>query len=176
MLSPCVPFQRVAATCPAGFQHLAHDQHPEATGGPSESTADPCEISGRRLGRKTVLSFENSWDSTHFTYICVKIYIYVYIQDGIYQKKFKGIATGKRKCKTHTQKMRALCPWQFIQLAIPRATRRWQARAILHLFSQDFFKVHWFRDSEKAMALHSSTLAGKSHGGRSLVGCSPWGR
>ena len=29
---------------------------------------------------------------------------------------------------------------------------------------------------EKAMAAHSSTLAGKSHGQRSLVGCSPWGR
>ena len=25
------------------------------------------------------------------------------------------------------------------------------------------------------MALHSSTVAGKSHGWRSLVGCSPWG-
>ena len=30
-------------------------------------------------------------------------------------------------------------------------------------------------DSEKAVAPHSSTLAGKSHGRRSLVGCSPWG-
>ena len=28
---------------------------------------------------------------------------------------------------------------------------------------------------EKAMATHSSTLPGKSHGRRSLVGCSPWG-
>ena len=28
---------------------------------------------------------------------------------------------------------------------------------------------------EKAMATHSSTLPGKSHGWRSLVGCSPWG-
>ena len=28
---------------------------------------------------------------------------------------------------------------------------------------------------EKAMAPHSSTLAWKSHGWRSLVGCSPWG-
>ena len=27
----------------------------------------------------------------------------------------------------------------------------------------------------EAMAPHSSTLAGKSHGQRSLVGCSPWG-
>ena len=30
--------------------------------------------------------------------------------------------------------------------------------------------------AEKAMAPHSSTLPGKSHGWRSLVGCSPWGR
>ena len=29
---------------------------------------------------------------------------------------------------------------------------------------------------EKEMAIHSSTLAGKSHGQRSLVGYSPWGR
>ena len=29
---------------------------------------------------------------------------------------------------------------------------------------------------EKAMAPHSSTLAWKTHGQRSLVGCSPWGR
>ena len=29
---------------------------------------------------------------------------------------------------------------------------------------------------EKAMAPHSSTLAWKIHGWRSLVGCSPWGR
>ena len=29
---------------------------------------------------------------------------------------------------------------------------------------------------EKEMATHSSTLAWKSHGWRSLGGCSPWGR
>ena len=29
---------------------------------------------------------------------------------------------------------------------------------------------------EKAIAPHSSTLAWKIHGQRSLVGCSPWGR
>ena len=28
---------------------------------------------------------------------------------------------------------------------------------------------------EKAMVTHSSTLPGKAHGRRSLVGCSPWG-
>ena len=38
------------------------------------------------------------------------------------------------------------------------------------------FKPHYTPVSEKAMAPHSSTLAGKSHGWRSLVGCSPWGR
>ena len=32
------------------------------------------------------------------------------------------------------------------------------------------------RSLEKAMAPHSSTLAWKIHGRRSLVGCSPWGR
>ena len=32
------------------------------------------------------------------------------------------------------------------------------------------------RGSEKAMVPHSNTLAWKSHGRRSLVGCSPWGR
>ena len=32
------------------------------------------------------------------------------------------------------------------------------------------------RSLEKAMASHSSTLAWKFHGQRSLVGCSPWGR
>ena len=32
-----------------------------------------------------------------------------------------------------------------------------------------------FPHAEKAMAPHSSTLAGKSNGRRSLVGCSPWG-
>ena len=29
---------------------------------------------------------------------------------------------------------------------------------------------------EKGMATHSSILAWRSHGQRSLVGCSPWGR
>ena len=33
----------------------------------------------------------------------------------------------------------------------------------------------WTPPPEKAVAPHSSTLAGKSHGWRSLVGCSPWG-
>ena len=29
---------------------------------------------------------------------------------------------------------------------------------------------------EKEMAIHSALLPGKSHGGRSLIGHSPWGR
>ena len=33
-----------------------------------------------------------------------------------------------------------------------------------------------FQEVEKAMAPHSSILAWKIHGQRSLVGCSPWGR
>ena len=36
--------------------------------------------------------------------------------------------------------------------------------------------TNWEWNSEKAMAPHSSTLAWKIHGWRSLVGCSPWGR
>ena len=34
---------------------------------------------------------------------------------------------------------------------------------------------HLHSPTEKAMAPHSSTLAWKIHGQRSLVGCSPWG-
>ena len=37
-------------------------------------------------------------------------------------------------------------------------------------------KKHCTKSVEKAMAPNSSTLAGKSHGWRSLVGCSPQGR
>ena len=33
----------------------------------------------------------------------------------------------------------------------------------------------WEDPQEKEMAAHSGTLAWKSHGQRSLVGCSPWG-
>ena len=33
----------------------------------------------------------------------------------------------------------------------------------------------WQDPLEKEMATHSSILAGKSHGQKSLVGCSPWG-
>ena len=34
----------------------------------------------------------------------------------------------------------------------------------------------WEDPLEKARATHSSTLPGESHGGRSLVGYSPWDR
>ena len=39
------------------------------------------------------------------------------------------------------------------------------------------WKIIWAPMSywEKAMVTHSSTLPGKAHGRRSLVGCSPWG-
>ena len=37
-------------------------------------------------------------------------------------------------------------------------------------------KVSLGLNPEKVMAPHSSTLAGKSHRWKSLVGCSPWGR
>ena len=37
-----------------------------------------------------------------------------------------------------------------------------------------YFVIKYTYVSEKAMALHSSTLARKSHGWRSLVGCSTW--
>ena len=42
------------------------------------------------------------------------------------------------------------------------------------LRTQVFLAVNY--PSEKPMAPHSKTLAGKSRGRRSLVGCSPWGR
>ena len=38
------------------------------------------------------------------------------------------------------------------------------------------YKAYLITLTEKAMAPHSSTLAWKIHGQRSLVGCSPWGR
>ena len=40
----------------------------------------------------------------------------------------------------------------------------------------DFPFTFHFHALEKEMAPHSSTLAWKIHGWRSLVGCSPWGR
>ena len=43
------------------------------------------------------------------------------------------------------------------------------------LFLLCVFLMSLAPDTEKAMAPHSSTLPGKSHGWRSLVGCSPWG-
>ena len=44
-----------------------------------------------------------------------------------------------------------------------------------HRVGHDWAELRWYY-SEKVMAPHSSTLAWKSHGWRSLVGCSPWGR
>ena len=45
---------------------------------------------------------------------------------------------------------------------------------IYELGGRNSFLLMWQR--EKAMAPHSSTVARKSHGWRSLVGCGPWGR
>ena len=42
--------------------------------------------------------------------------------------------------------------------------------------TQSYIYMYPFSLLEKAMAPHSSTLAWKIHGRRSLVGCSPWGR
>ena len=39
-----------------------------------------------------------------------------------------------------------------------------------------FQSLGWEDPLEKEMATHSSTLAGKSHRQRNLVGYSPWGR
>ena len=53
------------------------------------------------------------------------------------------------------------------------------------LFSSLHFLAHFrysvtnvfcLHSSEKTVAAHSSALAWKTHGQRSLVGCSPWGR
>ena len=44
------------------------------------------------------------------------------------------------------------------------------------LFIAALFTIARAWKQEKAMAPHSSTLPGKSHRQRSLVGCSPWGR
>ena len=41
---------------------------------------------------------------------------------------------------------------------------------------EKYFLKKYAKFMEKAMATHSSTLAWKIHGQRSLVGCSPWGR
>ena len=55
------------------------------------------------------------------------------------------------------------CSWRVIQRDIRNLPRR------LYSF------VCFIHTLEKAMALHSSTLAGGSHGWRSLVGHGPWG-
>ena len=46
----------------------------------------------------------------------------------------------------------------------------------LFCFYEHAYSRHLTLVAEKAMAPHSSTLAWKIHGRRSLVGCSPWGR
>ena len=41
--------------------------------------------------------------------------------------------------------------------------------------SESFFDISIVNLLEKEMAIHSSILAGESHGQRSLLGHSPWG-
>ena len=45
----------------------------------------------------------------------------------------------------------------------------------MYIFSDLMLLYMYSINMEKATAPHSSTLTGKSHGRRSLVGCSPWG-
>ena len=47
---------------------------------------------------------------------------------------------------------------------------------IRELQIKTIIRYHYTHIPEKAVAPHSGTLPGKSHGWRSLVGCSPWGR
>ena len=52
------------------------------------------------------------------------------------------------------------------------------AQRVKRLPAMQETRVHslgWEDPLEKEMATHSSIPAGKSHGQRSLVGCSPWG-
>ena len=47
----------------------------------------------------------------------------------------------------------------------------------LKMYNSVFLRdLKFANNSEKAVAPHSLLLPGKSHGRRSLVGCSPWGR
>ena len=55
-------------------------------------------------------------------------------------------------------------------------TQTWWASNNSGVSEHSFLKALDLRKTEKAMATHSSTLAWKIHGQRSLVGCSPWGR
>ena len=53
-----------------------------------------------------------------------------------------------------------------------QSLNHWTTREALYIF---FNLILYCIISEKAMAPHSSTLAWRIHGWRSLVGCSPWG-
>ena len=70
-------------------------------------------------------------------------------------------------------------PLQYSCLENPTDEGAWWAVAHGVAKSQtrldDFTFTFQFHALEKAMATHSSSLACKIHGSRSLVGCSPWG-
>ena len=56
-----------------------------------------------------------------------------------------------------------------------RCFTTWATRDTFYVKKQPII-VAYAKWSEKAMSPHASTLAWKTHGRRSLVGCSPWGR
>ena len=63
--------------------------------------------------------------------------------------------------------------WESISYPNPD---KWHRGADRETQTSNNILVRRRQKSEKAMATHSSTLPEKSHGWRSLVGCSPWGR
>ena len=67
-----------------------------------------------------------------------------------------------------------------IDLKIKKITRDKEGHYIMvkqSIQEEDITTVNIYAlNTEKAMAPHSSTLAWKIHGQRSLVSCSPWGR
>ena len=74
--------------------------------------------------------------------------------------------------------------WQLVTLKMHWGERQEEVQDAMGAYSggtdwQETYGVRLnqslFYIMEKAMASHSSTLAGESHGWRSLVGCSPWG-
>ena len=60
-----------------------------------------------------------------------------------------------------------MCFWYLVAQMVKRLSTMWETR-VQSLDQGD--------PLEKEMAVHSSTVAGKSHGQRSLVGYSPWDR
>ena len=72
-----------------------------------------------------------------------------------------------------TERQVFLFCFSFIKCSFPHDSFPFLLFLFLSLFK---LLLLFFFFLEKAMAPHSSTLPGKYHGWRSLVGCSPWGR